>query len=142
MARVDRLIDIGERLRLDALRGIDDQKRALDRAHRARDFIGEVDVAGGVDQVQDIGLTVLGGIFDPHGVGLDRDAALALDIHRVEELRLHIAFGHRPRHLDQPVGEGGFAVVDMGHDGEVTDVIEIGHDGRDMRGESRLVNGD
>jgi hypothetical protein len=80
-----------------------------------------------VDQVQDVGLTVLGGILDPHRVGLDGDAALTLDIHTVQELRLHVALGHRARHLDQTVGEGGFAVVDVGHDREIADAVKLGH---------------
>ena len=50
-------------------------------------------MAGGVDQVEDIGLAVVGGVFDAHGLGLDRDAALALDIHAVEHLLLHVAVG-------------------------------------------------
>ena len=78
---IQRMINVGQRLRLDPLTGIDHQKRAFDRAHRAADLIGEVDVAGGVDQVQDVGFPILRRIFDPDGVGLDRDAALALNIH-------------------------------------------------------------
>jgi hypothetical protein len=35
--------------------------------------------------------------------------------------------GHSAGHLDEPVGEGGFAVVDMGHDGEVADLGKLGH---------------
>ena len=42
---VERLIDVGERLRLDALAGIDDQDRALAGGERARHLVGEVDVA-------------------------------------------------------------------------------------------------
>jgi hypothetical protein len=34
-----------------------------------------------------------------------------------------------PVELDQPVGEGGFPVVDMGDDGEVADAGEVGHAG-------------
>ena len=127
VARVDGLIDVGQRLRLDALAGIDDQQAALDRAHGPADLVGEVDVAGGVDQVQHIGPPVARRIFDAHGVGLDGDAALALDIHAVQQLGLHVAFGHRARHLDQTVGQRGFAVVDMGHDREVADKIKVGH---------------
>ena len=41
-------------------------------------------MAGRVDQVEDIGVAVLGGVFDPHRVGLDGDAAFPLDIHAVE----------------------------------------------------------
>jgi len=29
--------------------------------------------------------------------------------------------------LDQPVGQGGFPVVDMGYDGKIADFIKIGH---------------
>jgi hypothetical protein len=64
-----------------------------------------------------------------HGVGLDGDAALALDIHRIEHLLLHLALLERAGHLDEPVGERRFAVVDMGDDGEVADVFQgcVGH---------------
>ncbi len=75
-------------------------------------------------------MAVLGRILDADGVGLDGDAALALDVHRVEELLLHVALGHGAGELDQPVGERGLAVVDMGDDGEVADMREVGH-GRD-----------
>ena len=84
-------------------------------------------MARGVDQIQDIGLAVAGRIFDPDGVGLDGDAALTLDIHAVKHLRLHVAVGDRAGRLDQPVGKGGFTVVNVGHDGEVADEIKLGH---------------
>jgi hypothetical protein len=57
---------------------------------------------------------------------LDRDAALALQVHGVEELLGHLAPGEGPRRLHQSVGEGGLAVIDMGDDGEVADVIHSG----------------
>ena len=43
---VDREIGVGDRLRLDALGGVDDQQRALAGGQRARHLVGEVDVAG------------------------------------------------------------------------------------------------
>ena len=55
---VDGEVGVGERLRLDALRGVDDEQRALARRERARDLVGEVDVAGRVDEVQLVGLAV------------------------------------------------------------------------------------
>jgi hypothetical protein len=51
---VDRLVDIGERLGLDALGGVDDEERALAGLERARDLVGEVDMAGRVDEVEDV----------------------------------------------------------------------------------------
>ena len=127
VARVDRLIDVGQRLRLDALAGVDDQQRSLDRAHRPADLIGKVHVARRVDQVQDIGPAVLGRIADPHRVGLDGDPALALDIHAVQHLGLHVAIRDSARGLDQPVGQGGFPVVDMRHDRKIADEVKVGH---------------
>ncbi len=122
VVRVDGVVDVGERLRLDPLRGVHDQQRSFDGAHGAGDLVGEIDVAGGVDQVEDILLAVLGGVVDPHRLGLDRDAALAFDVHAVEHLLFHVAVGHGVGGLDQPVGERGFPVVDMGDDGEIADV--------------------
>ncbi len=91
MVVVDRLIDIGERLRLDALAGIDHQQRALAGGERAVDLVGEVDVAGRVDQIEDVILAVAGAVFEPHRLRLDGDAALALDIHGIEHLLDHFA---------------------------------------------------
>ena len=42
---VEREVDVGERLRLDALRRIDDEQRALAGGERARHLVVEVDVA-------------------------------------------------------------------------------------------------
>ena len=125
VAGVDRLIDIGQRLRLDALGGVDDEQRALAGRQRARHLIGEVDMAGRVHQVEDIVLAVLGPVFEAHRLRLDGDAALALDVHGIEHLLDHVARGERAGLLDQPVGERRLAVVDMGDDGEVADVVEF-----------------
>ena len=57
-ARLDRQVGVGQGLGLDALGGVDDEQRALARGQRARDLVGEVDVPGGVDQVQLVGLAV------------------------------------------------------------------------------------
>ena len=57
-AGLDRRVGVGDRLRLDALGGVDDQQRPLAGGEAARDLVGEVDVAGGVDQVQVVGLAV------------------------------------------------------------------------------------
>ncbi len=124
VAGIERVIDIGEGLRLDALGGIDDQQRALDGGHRARDFIGEVDMAGRVDEIEDVVFAVLRLVVQPDGLRLDGDAALALDIHRIEHLLLHLALLEPASGLDQAVGQRRFAVVDMGDDGEIADVIE------------------
>ena len=138
MVGVDGLVDIGEGLGLHALGGVHDKQRAFDGFHAPRYFVGEVYMAGRVDQVEDIGLPILRLVFEAHGLRLDGYAALPFDIHAVEQLFLHIPVLHRSGLLDQPVGERGFAVVDMRHDGEVADARKLGH-GRDMRGKREAV---
>jgi len=56
---LDRLVDVGERLRLDALRGIHHQQRAFARGQAAADLVGEVDVPRRVHQVEDVIQAVL-----------------------------------------------------------------------------------
>jgi hypothetical protein len=58
-----------DRLRLDAADGTEHQDRAVEDAERALHFDGEVDVAGGVDQVDELVLPLQAG-----GGRLDRDA--------------------------------------------------------------------
>ena len=96
-AVVDGEVCVGEGLRLDALRCVDDQQRALAGGERARDLVAEVDVAGRVDEVELVGLAVVRLVDHAHGVGLDGDAALALEVHGIEDLGLHLARGERCR---------------------------------------------
>src|SRR6185503_19181408 len=70
---------------------------------------------------------VLGLVVEAHGLRLDGDAALALDVHRVEDLLLHLPVGNIAAQLDEPVGEGRLAVVDMGDDREVADQVDVRH---------------
>ena len=121
-ARLDRQVGVGDRLRLHALRGVDDQQRALARRQRARHLVGEVDVPGRVDQVQLVGLAVARRVEHAHRLRLDRDAALALQVHRVQQLRAHLARGDRVRQLEDAIGQRRLAVVDVRDDREVADV--------------------
>ena len=113
---LDREVGVREGLRLDPLRRVDDEHGALTGLERTRDLVGEVDVPGRVDQVQLVALPV-----DPHRLRLDRDPALALELHRVEQLVAHVALGDRVRQLEDPVRERRLPVVDVGDDREVAD---------------------
>ena len=96
-ARLDRRVGVGDGLRLDSLRGVDDEQRPLAGGEAARDLVGEVDVAGRVDQVQVVGLPSAAQVLDPHRLRLDRDPALALEVHRVEHLGAHLRARRSPR---------------------------------------------
>ena len=119
---LDRRVGVRDRLRLDALSGVDDQERPLTGGEAARDLVGEVHVPWGVDQVQVVDLAVAGPVGDPNRLRLDRDPALALELHRVEELR-PVLGADGARQLQQPVGERRLAVVDVGDDREVANPV-------------------
>jgi hypothetical protein len=108
------------------LRGIHHQQRAF-AGQRPVDLIGKVNVAGRVDQVQLVDLAIVGRVVEAHRLRLDGDAALALDVHRIENLLLHLALGKAPADLDQPVGQRRLAVVDVRHDGKIADVRGVCH---------------
>ena len=110
---------IGDGLRFDALAGVDDEQGAFAGRKGARDFVGKIHVAGRVDEVELVFLAVLGAVMQANALGLDGDAALALEVHRIEDLRGHLALGERAGQLEQAVGQGGFAVVDVRDDAEV-----------------------
>jgi hypothetical protein len=82
-------------------------------------------VARRVDQVQLVVLAVARRVAHAHGVELDRDPALALEVERVEHLGLHLALLQHARVLDQAVGERRLAVIDVGDDAEVPDMVEL-----------------
>jgi hypothetical protein len=114
---LDREVRVRERLRLDALRGVDDEQRALACLKRARDLVGEVHMARRVDQVELVALPV-----HAHRLCLDGDPALALELHRVEHLVAHLACRDRVGQLQDAVGERRLAVIDVRDDREVADV--------------------
>ena len=124
---VDRVIGVGQGLRLDALARIDHQQRALAGGERPADLVGEVDMARRVHEIEHVGLAVERGVVEPHRLRLDGDAALALDVHGIEHLVVELALGHRATAHQQPIGQRALAVVDMGDDREITDQRQVGH---------------
>jgi hypothetical protein len=62
-------------------------------------------------------------------VGFDGDAFFALEVHGIEQLGFLIALGHGVGGAHEAVGKRGFAVVDVGDDGEIT--CQLGGHGRE-----------
>ena len=122
---MQRQIGIGQRLRFHALRCVHHQQRAFAGLQAARNFVGKIHVAGRVDQVELVHVAVVGVVIEAHGVGLDGDAALALQVHGVEHLLHHFALRKRAGDLEQTVRQRGFAVVDMRNDREIPDEFGI-----------------
>ncbi len=97
---VDRRIAVRYALCLDALRGIDDQQRAFAGRQRAGHLVREIDVAGRVDEIELVALPVARLVDQTHALGLDRDTALPLELHRVEHLLSHLAIAETATTLD------------------------------------------
>ena len=76
-----------------------------------------------IDEVQLVRLAILRLVVEAHGLRLDRDAALALDIHAVEDLILHLTLAERARIFDQTVRNRRFAMVNMGNNREIADIL-------------------
>jgi hypothetical protein len=130
-----RHVQVRQRLRLDALRGVHQQHGALARGQRAGDLVGEVDVTRRVDHVE--GDDLLAHLpRHPHGLALDRDAALALDVHPVQVLRTRLPRLDDARQLQHPVRERRLAVVDVRDDAEVPQLR------RGRRGDGERDGGD
>ncbi len=120
-------------LRQGALARVDEEDDAVDHGQAPLDLAAEVGVPRGVDDVDrhavgDAGVEGrLPGV--PHGGVLreDRDALLALEVtavHRPVGDVVVLPEGARlPQHL---VDEGGLAVVDVGDDGDVAEVLATG----------------
>ena len=128
----EREVDVGERLGLDALGGVDDEDGALAGLEAAADLVAEVDVAGRVDEVEPVRQAVARGVLEAHRARLDGDALLALEVHGVEHLARHLARVDGVRQLEDAVGQRGLAVVDVGDDGEVAQARlgDAGHGAR------------
>ncbi len=82
-------------------------------------------MARGIDEVQGKLLPLAVGVRQGHGLALDGDAALALDIHIVEDLIAKLAVVHQACMLNQAVGQGGFAMIDVGYNAEISYVFHI-----------------
>ena len=120
-------VGVSQRLRLHALCGVHHQQRAFAGGEGAADLIVEVHVTGGVDEVQGVGLAVIGGVENLHGAGLDGDTALLFQLHVIQQLVRHLALRHGVTLLQQAVSQRGFAVVNMGDDGEITNLTLVKH---------------
>ncbi len=125
-ALLQRGVAVGDALRLDALRGIDHQQRAFAGGERARYLVGEIDVSRRIDEIELIHLAAQRLEAQGHALRLDGDAALALEVHRVEHLGLHFPGIEAAAFLNEAVGQRRFAVINMSDDGEVADILHQG----------------
>ena len=85
-------------------------------------------MAGRVDEIHLIFLSVGGAIVQANALSLDGDAALLFQVHGIKHLRGHLALAERACKLEQSIGKRRFAMIDMRDDAEVADEAGI-HEG-------------
>ena len=86
-------------------------------------------MARGIDKVKGVFFALVV-VFHLNGVALNGDAALALKVHVVQNLVDEFFVVERMCQFQKPIGQGGFAVVDMGYDAKITDVFHYGRKNR------------
>src|SRR6185437_5732386 len=136
-AHLERLLGHEAGLRHRAIHRIDQDQHRIDHRQHALDFAAEVGVSGGVDDVDPPFFAARIGPADRGVLGKDGDAALALQV-----VAVHHAVGHGGAFrqgaglLQKLVDQRGLAVVDVGDDRDVAEVLD-GHwgtrNGRSMR---------
>ena len=114
-----RLLEDVAGLRQRALGGVDEEQHGVDHQQAPLDLAAEVGVTGRVDDVQADALVVDGRLL-----GEDRDPLLALQVHRVHDaVDDGLVRAERAGLAEHRVDEGGLAVVDVGDDGDVAEVV-------------------
>ena len=119
-------------LRLHARNGVEHGDSAVENAQGALDLGGEVDVAGSVDDLEAVGLAILGAarvLPEARGGGSgDGYAALLLLDHPVHSgsavVNLTDLVG-LARVVEDTLGRRGLARIDVGHDTDVTRILQI-----------------
>ncbi len=101
-----REIKVSDGLRLHALGCIDEQQDTFAGGQSAGYFVGEVDVSRGIDQVEDVVVSIVGAVGQRDRLAFDRNAAFALDIEVIEYLFAKVSFGDEVCADDEPVGQG------------------------------------
>ena len=124
---LDGHIEIGDSLRLYALRSVDNEQRPLAGGNGARHLVREVHVPRRVNQIQDI-LLPLVHIFHLDGMALDGDTSFLLQIHVVQ----HLSFGDLDSigKFQQAVRQSRFPVVNVGYDTKVTYILHWDSDNK------------
>ena len=111
---------VRHRLGFHALSRIHYQHRALTGRQTSRNFVGEIDVTRGIKKIQPVSMPIFGQILHRHGVRLNGDSPLPLQIHGVQQLILLIAIFDGAGHFEQSIGQRGLAVIDMRDNAKIT----------------------
>jgi hypothetical protein len=92
-----------------------------------------------IEQIQLIGLTRLAFVTHRYRMRFDCDPPLPFKVHRIKKLVLPLTILDRASALQQPVGQGRFAVIDVRNDAKIPRQLN-GHESAIMRACRYAVN--
>ncbi len=135
--RLESLAEHETGLRERAFARVDEEEHTVDHGERALDLTAEVGVAGSVDDVEGHVAVLHRGVLRE-----DRDALLALEVVRVHHPLVDVLVGAERSGLpEKRVDEGGLAVVDVGDDRHVAQVVARAHEDSKFGGTSQCRGG-
>ncbi len=110
---------IRDGLRFHALARVHHEQSAFASRERSRHFVGKIHVPRRIDQVQPVGVSVFRLVVQADAFRFDGNSALALQVHGVEDLLVHLTLRERAGHFQQAVRQRGFAVIDVRDDTKI-----------------------
>lgn len=75
-----------------------------------------------INEIQLVGFTIASGVVERNALRLNSNTALTLDVHRIEDLSFHLTFRKPPADLNKAVSNGGFTMVNVRNDGEISNM--------------------
>jgi len=73
-----------------------------------------------IDQVEIVVLATPVSIREGHGLALDRDAPFPFQVHGVQDLVPEFPFADQAGILNKTISQGGFTVIDVSDDAEIS----------------------
>ncbi len=107
-------------LRHRAVLGVDQQQHGVDHRHHTLDLATEVGVAGGVDDVDVVAVPVDGGVLRQNG----NTALFFLVVGVHDALVVELVTLQGAGLTQEFVDQGGFTMVNVGDDGDVTQIFD------------------
>jgi hypothetical protein len=115
-------VQIGYSLRLHSLGSIHEKEHTFAGSQCAGYFVREIHVTRGIDQIQFEYLTGSARVGQGHGLALDGNASFPFDLHVIEDLIAKLPVADQAGVLNHSIGQGGFSMIDVSNDTEVSNL--------------------
>ena len=118
---------VGQCLGLNTLGSIYNKNRTVTCRQASGNLIVKVYMAWGIDQVENILLSVFSMINRADRLGFDGDSALTLQLHIIQNLGLHFSLCKKTCHLYNSVCQCGFTMINMCNNTKISNFTLVCH---------------